>query len=246
MSKLEKQCQTCGETYSTRNDRSVACSIRCLSEWRRQTYKGRKFTDEHVAKLNVAKLRENVRKEGEFPCDACGKVFTSNTSLRSHRSYCSATEEQKSVVCEVCGKICKRQRGLTWHMRSHTPGFFEEHSRKTSAGLETQKPRKRNSEAELSFKTKMIEIHGDNVVHKHRVDGINHEFDFYVPNENILVEFDGDYWHGNSTKHELMPKMKRQYRLDESYTRTAEMLGYIVRRVWASEALYYPHKLRTI
>jgi len=131
-------------------------------------------------------------------------------------------------------------------MRSHTPGFFEEHSRKTSAGLETQKPRKRNSEAELSFKTKMIEIHGDNVVHKHRVDGINHEFDFYVPNENILVEFDGDYWHGNSTKHELMPKMKRQYRLDESYTRTAEMLGYIVRRVWASEALYYPHKLRTI
>lgn len=246
MSKLEKQCQTCEKTYSTRNDRSVACSIKCLAEWRRKTYKGRKFTQEHVDKLNIAKLRENVRKEGDFPCDACGKQFTSNTSLRSHRSYCSATEEQKSVACMICGKICKRQRGLTWHVKSHEPGFFEEHSSKISVGLRNQPPRKRNSEAELAFKTKMIEVHGDNVVHKHRVDGINHEFDFCVPSENLLVEFDGDYWHGNPEKHELTSKMKRQYRLDESFTRAAEARGYVVRRVWESEAVNYPFKLRTI
>lgn len=246
MSKQKKTCQTCGLAYLTRNERSVGCSIKCLSEWRRKTYKGRKFTQEHIDKLNITKLRENVRKEGDYRCDACNKQFVSNTSLRSHRSYCSATEELMSVACEVCGKVCKRQRGLTWHMRSHEVGFFEEHSRKISKGLETQKPRKRNSEAELAFKSKMIEMHGDNVVHRYYVEGINHEFDFYVPNENILVEFDGDYWHGNSTKHELTPKMKRQYRLDESYTRAAEALGYIVRRVWASEALYYPHNLRII
>jgi very-short-patch-repair endonuclease len=131
-------------------------------------------------------------------------------------------------------------------MRSHEEGFFEEHSKKTSKGLETQKPRKRNSEAEVAFMSKMIEVHGDGVVHKYRVEGINHEFDFYVPGENVLVEFDGDYWHGNPDKHELTFKMKRQFRIDESFTRAAEKLGYIVRRVWGSDAVDYPHKLRRI
>jgi very-short-patch-repair endonuclease len=86
----------------------------------------------------------------------------------------------------------------------------------------------------------------DSFVHRCHVEGINHEFDFYVPNENILVEFDGDYWHGNPEKHELTSKMKRQYRLDESFTRAAEARGYVVRRVWGSEAVNYPHNLRTI
>jgi very-short-patch-repair endonuclease len=131
-------------------------------------------------------------------------------------------------------------------MKSHELGFFEEHSLKISVGLRNQPPRKRNSEAELAFKAKMIEIHGDSVVHKHRVDGINHEFDFYVPSENLLVEFDGDYWHGNSEKHELTSKMKRQYQIDVSFTRAAEKLGYKVKRVWESEAVNYPLKLRTI
>lgn len=98
----------------------------------------------------------------------------------------------------------------------------------------------------MAFKAKLIEVHGDGVVHKQRVDGINHEFDFYVPDENMLVEFDGDYWHGNPTKHELTPKMKRQYRLDESFIRAAEVRGYVVRHAWESEAMNYPLKLRTI
>lgn len=246
MGKKATRCQVCEGTYETRNPRSVACSVKCLSEWRRRTYKGRKFTPEHVALLSVAKQRENVRKEGDYRCETCDKCFTSNTSLRSHRSYCSATEEQKTVTCQVCGKVCKRQRGLLWHMRSHVVGFFDEHSQKTSKGLETAKPRKRNSEAEIDFMSVLVQVHGPGVIHKHRIDGINHEFDFCVPSERLLVEFDGDYWHGNPMKHALTPKMKHQYRLDQSFTRAAEDAGYAVRRVWESEAVNYPRVLRTI
>jgi very-short-patch-repair endonuclease len=133
-----------------------------------------------------------------------------------------------------------------WHMRSHDVGFFEEHSSRIREGLRNQPPRKRNSKAELAFMSKMIEVHGEGVIHKHRVDGIDHEFDFYVPSENILVEFDGDYWHGNPERYELTSRMKRQFRIDESFTRAAEKLGYVVKRVWESEALNYPFKLRTI
>lgn len=246
MGKRESTCQVCEKAYLARSDRSVACSVKCLSEWRRRTYKGRKFTPEHVARLSVAKRRENVRKEGDYGCEACGKEFKSNTSLRSHRSYCSATEEQKSVTCQVCGKLCKRQRGLLWHMRSHRDGFHDEHSRKIVEGLLTRPPQKRNSEAEQAFVKRLIEVHGPGVVHKYRVDGINHEFDFYVPAENLLVEFDGDYWHGNTVKHQLTSKMKRQFMLDQSFTKAAEGLGYAVRRVWESEAMNYPHVLRNI
>jgi very-short-patch-repair endonuclease/DNA-directed RNA polymerase subunit RPC12/RpoP len=194
--------------------------------------------------LRIAKLRENVRKEGEYRCDVCKKDFCSNTALRSHRSYCSSNDEATDVACDQCGRIFKRHRGLTWHLRSHEAGFFDEHSRKISKGLETQKPRKRNSEAELAFKSVLEAIHGDEVIHRFRVDTINHEFDFCVPSIKLIVEFDGDYWHGNPDMHQLTPKMKRQFRIDLSFTRAGEALGYTVHRVWASEAVNYPSKLR--
>jgi len=237
-------CTVCGDSYETYNLRSVACSRRCFSEWKRRTYKGRKFTKEHNDKLSIAKRRENVRKEGDYRCDQCDKLFTSNTSLRSHRSYCSSTNEPTSVTCSVCNKVFKRQRGLTWHMRSHDPEFFEIHSNRVSKGLETARPMKRNSEAEIKFVKKLIDVHGENVVHKFRIEGVNHEYDFYVAAENLIVEFDGDYWHGNKENFELTPKMKRQYWLDKVYTLAAQNAGYAVRRVWESKADQYPNDLR--
>jgi very-short-patch-repair endonuclease len=243
--KYTKNCTVCNQQYETRNLRSVACYVEHLSEWRHRTYKGRKFTPEHVAKLNVAKLRENVVKHGDYVCDVCGKQFDTNTGLRSHRSYCSSTDEPRDVACHECGEVFKRQRGLTWHMKFHEFGYLEEHIRLTKEGLCAAPVQKRNSDEELRFLEKLRTFYPD-VVHRHRIDGINHEFDFFVPSKNLIVEYDGDYWHGNPAKHELTPAMKKQFRLDQSWTRAVRALGYEVHRVWASEAVNYPDKLRTM
>lgn len=243
--KHSKTCTVCEQPYETRNPRSVACSVKCLSEWRSKAYKGRKFTLEHVANMNVAKLRENVVKHGDYTCEACGKPFDTNTGLRSHRSYCNSTDEPRDVACPECGDVFKRQRGLTCHLRFHQIGALEEHGRLTKAGLLVVPKFKRNSDEELKFLERLRVLYPD-VVHRHRIDGINHEFDFFVPSANLIVEYDGDYWHGNKAIHALTPAMKRQFRLDQSWTRAAKERGYVVHRVWASEAVNYPAKLRSM
>lgn len=240
-----KTCTTCNQSYETRNERSVACSIKCLSEWRKRTYKGRSITPEWKERQNAAKRDPSWIKHGDFRCNDCGSKFDTNTGLRSHRSYCNAKDESRDVACPECGEVFKRQRGLTCHMKFHQIGAFEEHSRLTKEGLQIAPKQKRNSDEELRFLEQLRTLYPD-VLHRHRIDGINHEFDFFVPSKNLIVEYDGDYWHGNPALHQLTPAMKRQFRLDQSWTRAAKERGFEVHRVWASEAVNYPLNLRTM
>jgi hypothetical protein len=245
MSKRIAICTICNKEYNTRNVRSVACCVAHLNQWKSITYKGRKFTPEHIAKLNIAKQRENVVKYGDFECSACKKHFETNTSLRSHKSYCSAKQEALNVTCEICCRVFVRQRNLTWHLKiAHDEERQKVQSVLVQKGIETRKPQKRNSGAELIFFERLKEIHGSDVIHTYRIDGINHEYDFYVPTLNLIIEFDGDYWHGNPLRHQLTPKMKSQYCLDKVYTEAARKRGFDVKRVWHSESAEYPQKIR--
>lgn len=132
---------------------------------------------------------------------------------------------------------------MLMHLKFHAVAYAEEHARLVKDALADRAPQKRNSGAELEFLEQLRVIHPD-VVHKHRIDGINHEFDFFVPFANLIVEYDGDYWHGNRALYDLTPAMKRQYWLDQTWTRAAIERGFTIHRVWASEAVNYPNKLR--
>ena len=77
---------------------------------------------------------------------------------------------------------------------------------------------------------------GDDVVHKFKIEGITHEYDFFVPSKNVIIEFDGDYWHGNKKLYELSSRMKRQYQIDKVWNEKAIAAGYRIIRVWASES----------
>lgn len=246
-SKTKKQprvCQACNKEFTPKRKTSIVCDQKCLNVWRSRRYKGRKFSEEHKQNMLNAKLRENVRKEGHYPCERCKKMFESNTALRSHKSYCSSPGEPKNVTCKTCGKTFKRQRGLIWHMKSHDTNYLKEHIRKTKEGLKNRPPQKSTSTVEITFHKKLIEIYGSEVKHKFRDDRINHEFDFYVPSKNLIIEFDGDYWHGNSALHNITEQMKIQFNIDRSFTQAARDLGYIVERVWASESDEYPTATR--
>lgn len=61
-------------------------------------------------------------------------------------------------------------------------------------------------------------------------------YDFYIPSHNMLVEVDGDYWHGRDLVYEnKTPTQKKCRRNDEYKTIMAKGLGYKIERVWESD-----------
>jgi very-short-patch-repair endonuclease len=243
-------CEQCGLQFEVSKKKLDCrfCSRNCFSEWKSVTYSGRKLTPEWLKNQSNAKRRENVVKYGDYECEVCNKKFETNLSLRSHRSYCtSSTTEQQNVRCEICNRTFKRQRNYECHIKLKHDSDRNELHRKTVSiacqGREFQK----TSKQEIKFYERLKEIFGEeNVTHKFHVEGVNHEYDFYVPHLNLIIEYDGDYWHGNKARHELNNDMKRQYKLDISFSKAAISAGYELHRVWASESSQYPEKVREL
>lgn len=243
-------CAQCGLGYTVSKNKidSKFCSMTCFSLWKSIAYKGRKLTPEWLRKQNVAKRRENVVKYGDYECEVCNKKFETNLSLRSHRSYCtSSASEQQDVRCIECNKTFKRQRNYECHVKlKHDPVRNQLHRKTVSVACQGREFQKTSKE-EIAFLERLNEIFGaGNVVHKFHIEGVNHEYDFYVPHLSLIVEYDGDYWHGNKAMHKLNHDMKNQYRIDVSFTKAAISAGYEVHRVWASESHEYPEKVREL
>lgn len=60
-------------------------------------------------------------------------------------------------------------------------------------------------------------------------------FDFYIPSKNVLVEVDGDYYHGNPLlyEHKDLNKMQlRNIKNDKHKDTLAKGNGYTLERVW--------------
>ena len=59
--------------------------------------------------------------------------------------------------------------------------------------------------------------------------------DAFVPSLGIVIQFDGDYWHGNSAKFDVLDERQlKRSRLDFSQDRYMKKCGYQVLRVWES------------
>jgi G:T-mismatch repair DNA endonuclease (very short patch repair protein) len=60
--------------------------------------------------------------------------------------------------------------------------------------------------------------------------------DAYVEDQNLILQFDGDYWHGHPDKFPyLSERQSRQKEVDERANDAARNLGYRVLRIWESD-----------
>jgi very-short-patch-repair endonuclease len=61
-------------------------------------------------------------------------------------------------------------------------------------------------------------------------------FDYYIPSTNTLCEVDGDYYHGNEEKYEVLSEMQKRNKKNDNYKNIiAKGMGYQIFRVWESE-----------
>jgi len=79
------------------------------------------------------------------------------------------------------------------------------------------------SDLDISFKT---HIYIQKIEHAYQCD-------ILIPEKNLIIECDGDYWHGNPIKFDLLNKMQKDKQILDGI-RTNELIkeGYSVLRLW--------------
>jgi len=247
-----KKCYVCKKqlckqkTYCSRICMGLAYKTRKHSEESLQKMRGRKLSPETISKQNAAKTREKIRIDGEFYCRVCDKKFTSNTSLRSHMSYCSIADLLTSEKCFVCDVSFKSRRSLLIHKSlKHAPKEIAAERRRKMKDAKKNCDFRKTSHAEEDFFKEILVIHPD-AIRNFMIPDYSHVYDIFIPSTNTIIEFDGDFWHGNKAHYALSDRMKKQFRLDEANNAKAISSGHKIVRVWQSESHAYLESLKGI
>ena len=236
----EKTCPGCQQEYKTENKKQIHCSYKCCGVTFSKRMKGKPLAPEHLAKINAKKTRDHVRVEGDFECGMCGKKFDSNTSLRSHKSYCThrADHPDEDTKCPECEEVFSSHRGMKIHVSIVHCDVFRTDQRAQRIKESKKKSKVRlDSKAEKAFFEKLSNIFSD-LERNFVIHDYFHVYDMYVPSLNVLIEFDGDYWHGNSNVYpETKFSEQIKWRRELDHYRTKELIekGYKVLRLWEKE-----------
>jgi len=77
-----------------------------------------------------------------------------------------------------------------------------------------------------------------NIPFEHQFCLEEYSFDFRIIDTNILIEVDGDYWHGNPKKFQkLNNRQERNKQRDLIKNKVAEDNGFILLRFWEDDIL---------
>lgn len=103
---------------------------------------------------------------------------------------------------------------------------------------------------ELIFEDLLNELNIPNqpkyrVYNKNKKEFHYREYDFLIIGTNILIETDGDYWHGNTNKFKELTELQKQtIKNDEIKQKFAENQGFKVIRFWEEEILSNKEKIK--
>lgn len=121
--------------------------------------------------------------------------------------------------------------------------------KKKRGGSKRRHPQYGTSKLEEYFAAEFLDKLGVEYVYQFEAKDIGRFFDFYIPSANLIIECDGDYWHGNPDKYsedELRGHQKRARRVDEHKTKWALLHGIPILRIWESDIRKNPKKVMDI
>lgn len=114
--------------------------------------------------------------------------------------------------------------------------------------LKRAHPKYGTSKLEEDFAREFLDKLGVKYVYQFEAKDIGRYFDFMLEN-GLIIEVDGDFWHGNPDKYEkedLRNHQIRAQRIDEYKTKWALMHGFPILRIWESDIRKNPKKVMQI
>ncbi len=204
------------------------------------------------------KSKRPLRKNGKVVnCDFCGnKTYKSSHFLKKNKNnFCSVDcsnqyqgRNKITFICKICGKYFKWSPS---RIKNNNPMYCSMVCR--NKDKETLKRNSINANMIQSKKKGLnkIELSGQDILKK--FDFIFKEqilienkflVDVYIPKYKLIIQWDGDYWHGYNKKlNEVDKRIKKRMLLDISQDAYMKKCGYNVLRYWEHDIKTQPQKI---
>lgn len=100
------------------------------------------------------------------------------------------------------------------------------------------------SKLEQRFAKDFLDKIGVRYVYQFKMESIGRYADFYLPDENVCIEIDGDYYHSYGLLYEQMsPMQKKNYRVDRQKDRWCMINCIKMIRIWEHDINNSPQKV---
>lgn len=215
---IEKSCPYCNKTFITRPRYVTYCSPQCKNPNNRPGHipwnKGIKLTDEQKSKLDTSGLEK-------------GRGWNKGCSNPSARERMKGEQNPNwnggvSKKRQQDGSLSRPGKLNGMYGRTHSE---ESKEKMRLAKLQNYKDgiykSKSNGECELA--KHLLEKFPD-LVWQYTIPKYYRVYDFYIPSLNLIVEYDGDYWH----------REEKFFTKDREDTSNAINSGYQIFRYWES------------
>ncbi len=193
-----------------------------------------------------------IRKRIRVACSECGKEFERNPAALREKNFCSKEcfdgHQRKGrgrFACKICNcsfSVRGRKRSPVYcsmGCRNKDPDFIKQlaeqnkrQQRRTGLNKLELAGRAILEEMDVSFREQVL-LFGRFTV------------DVILTNKKIVIEWDGDYWHGNPKKYPTRTPSQRKVRQkDRSSGAYLRKCGYVVLRFWETDVKNHPEIVR--
>lgn len=193
--------------------------------------------------------RPNRMTGKNIKCKWCGKeVYKQKCHLNKSKSlFCSPEcqikwQGRNKLVfhCKICGKEFKWSPSRTKD-NNYNPTYCSIKCRNDDKEWVRNTCIKANLVQMNKKGLNKLECEGNKILDEIGIDYITQftidkfTVDIFIPEYNIVIQWDGDYWHGHPSKKPYDKRQIKRMNLDKSQDKYMRKVGYTVLRFWENE-----------
>lgn len=199
------------------------------------------YNKNNTAKFCSQTCAKNNSKKGTYGrCSNCDKdVYVPNhkTTDKVFCSWACHMEAQRkrrpTRTCQHCGMKFKKKARKDAKFCSAKCREQSESNMLHLAQIRRKQARRKTTKLERAGYSILEEI---GLEYEPQFVYSRYVADAYIKELNLIMQFDGDYWHGNTARFpNLTERQKKQQEVDNRANKAAEELGYRVLRFWESD-----------
>lgn len=201
----------------------------------------------------------NCRKDGKVvECGNCGdEIYRNRRKLEKRENhFCSVechnewqSRNKIEFECETCGEIFKWSPS---RVKQHDPTYCSIQCRNEDEKWVSRTSLAANKTQQEKTEPTAVELEGREIleqigVHFHEQEPIGGKFcvDVLIPEFDVIIQWDGDYWHCHPKYENPDERQLERKRIDKSQNCYFKECGYTVLRFWGSDIRKNPEGVKS-